>query len=97
MNLEKTSIYGAVLALIVGLFGLIGYIPGLEVLGRFQANYYPMAPSTAIAFIIQALIILGIILQKKKRLIITVIFASLAGLTALFGLLEVPGFFSIMI
>lgn len=36
----------------VAVAGLLGYVPGLRVLGSIRADYIPMAPSTAACFLI---------------------------------------------
>jgi PAS domain S-box-containing protein len=38
---------------VIALLGLIAYIPGFEVLGRISDDYIPMAPSTALCFLLQ--------------------------------------------
>jgi len=45
-------------AMIVAVFGLVGYIPGYRLLGSIRAEFIPMAPSTAISFILLGFILL---------------------------------------
>ncbi len=90
-SLKNTTILGASLALLVAALGLLGYLPGLEVLGRVQENFIPMAPSTAVCFLLQGSILLRLAFYPWKRQRDTLILMVIAALTALFGLLEVPG------
>ena len=57
---------GSVLALgLVALLGLLGYLPGLELVGRIRAGYIPMAPSTAGSFLILCFVLYC--LERKGR------------------------------
>ncbi len=78
------------MALFVATLGLIGYLPGLEALGSVQENFIPMAPSTAVCFLLQGFILLGLAFRPRKRQLGTLILMAVAALTALFGLLEIP-------
>lgn len=60
---SKAGLYLGV-SLTLALFGLLGYIPGLRILGSFREDYVPMAPSTAISFIILSAVL--ILFQQKK-------------------------------
>ncbi len=90
-SLRNATILGASLTLLGAALGLLGYLPGLEVLGRVQENFIPMAPSTAACFLLQGLILLKLAFSPWKRQLGTLILMVIAALTALFGLLEVPG------
>jgi PAS domain S-box-containing protein len=53
----KTVLISSSIVIFIAVLGLLAYIPGLGLIGSFKAEYIPMAPSTAICFIILALII----------------------------------------
>ena len=42
-----TLTLGSVGAILIAILGLLGYVPGLRVLGSIRPDYIPMAPSTA--------------------------------------------------
>ena len=77
---------------IVAVAGLLGYVPGLRILGSVRSDYIPMAPSTAGCFVILAL---ALFFHARKpwqgtsRLVILV----LVLLVTVFGLLEVVELF----
>lgn len=85
--LKKTAILGATISSITAVLGLIGYIPGFGVLGSIQEDFIPMAPSTAISFLILSILILilpHINWQRRN----TIFGCFLALLVSLFGILE---------
>ena len=53
----------ALLAILLGLLTLAGWISGLSLLASVRAKYIPMAPSTALCF---SLIAVGLILQLTR-------------------------------
>jgi PAS domain S-box-containing protein len=88
-SLSAICIIGATL---VAIMGLLGYFPGMGMLGSIRMNYIPMAPSTAISFIVLGFILLGSNGKQLSgaRMIISLIATSLV---SLFGILEVAGHF----
>ncbi len=88
-DLQTTGILGAIL---LALLGLLGYIPGLGVLGRIRDVYIPMAPSTAISFLILAGGLHFSNTKKRSHKILTVIMTGVI-LVTLFGLLQLIGFY----
>ena len=52
LRFRRTVTVGCAGAAVVALAGLLGYIPGLRVLGSMRPSYIPMAPSTAVFFLI---------------------------------------------
>jgi PAS domain S-box-containing protein len=88
-DLQTTGILGTIL---LALLGLLGYIPGLGVLGRIRDVYIPMAPSTAISFLILAGGLHFSNTKKRSRKILTVIMIGVI-LVTLFGLLQLIGFY----
>ncbi len=58
-----TTVLGAAAAALIAVAGLIGYFPELHFLGRIRPNYIPMAPSTAIFFLVLCFAQLG---QARK-------------------------------
>ena len=91
--LGRLWVYGAAGAIVVALMGLLGYVPGLGVLGSVHEGYIPMAPSTAISFIVLGGVLLALRRAALPRAIPTVL-AVLVALVSLFGGLEVAGYFS---
>lgn len=89
--LRRVSIVGAAGAMVIALLGLLAYVPGLGLLGSIREGYIPMAPSTAISFIV-----LGGILLALRRGSISgaslILMGSLAALVSVFGALEVAGY-----
>ncbi|MFA5903560.1 MAG: PAS domain S-box protein, partial [Desulfobacula sp.] len=77
----------------VAIMGLMGYLPGLRLLGSIKKDYIPMAPSTAISFIILGCILLFLNAKPlsgfKSALIFILIF-----LVSLFGLLDIIGYYA---
>jgi len=74
--------------LITALMGLMGYIPGLHLLGRINTNYIPMAPSTAASFFILGTALLALT-SLRPSTSLRASFAFLAALVSIFGALEV--------
>jgi len=89
MQMENKSLFiFAMLAMAV--MGLTGYVPGLELLASVRHNYIPMAPSTAVFFILLAAIFL--ILNSGFKLK-PVLFLLLSMFVVLFSILEIIGYF----
>ncbi len=91
--LGRFSVAGAAGAILIALLGLLGYVPGLAFLGNIREGYIPMAPSTAISFIVLGSALLWMALRSISGASV-VCFAILAALVALFGSLEVAGHFT---
>ncbi len=92
-NIKRTKVLAASLAVVMAMLGLLGYIPGLRLLGSVQKDYIPMAPSTAACFMLQGVILLRLAYQRRREPE-RAIMRALAGVTALFGLAEVLGHFT---
>lgn len=52
LRFRRTAAVESVGAAIVASAGLLGYVPGLRILGSLRSDYIPMAPSTAGCFLI---------------------------------------------
>lgn len=85
--LKKTALLGVTISSITAVLGLIGYIPGFGVLGSIQEEFIPMAPSTAISFLILSILIL-ILPHTNWQKRNTIIGCFLAILVSFFGILE---------
>lgn len=48
---RRFVLLGTIVSGLLGISGLLGYLPGLNLLNRIGANLIPMAPATAISFI----------------------------------------------
>lgn len=90
--MKSSSIIGALGAIIIAVMGLAGYLPGMGLLGSIRESYIPMAPSTAISFILLGIILLVFNLNQSGGKTIIPLVVTL--LVALFGILEVAGHFS---
>jgi PAS domain S-box-containing protein len=51
-RLNLISRFGSYATILLALMGLFAYLPGMRLLGSFSPEYIPMAPSTAVSFII---------------------------------------------
>ena len=91
--LKSPSIICALGAIAVAIMGLLGYLPGMELIGSIKENYIPMAPSTAVSFIVLGFIFLILnVKQLSEAKAIIPLIATL--LVSLFGILDVAGYFS---
>jgi len=61
-NFGRAVTFGAVGAAIIAGAGLLGYVPGLRLLGSLRQDYIPMAPSTASCFLL-----LGAVLWRHAK------------------------------
>jgi len=87
---KMTLMLGPVGTILIAIMGLLGYIPGLRVLGSIRSDYIPMAPSTAASFLVLGTALLHLSRKRQagsaaKALIAPVI------LVMLFSLLNVAG------
>ena len=57
LRLGRIVVFGAAGVALIALAGLIGYVPGMQVMGRIRLDYVPMAPSTACCFFILAAVL----------------------------------------
>ncbi len=92
-NFKRVSIYGSAGVILIAVFGLLGYVPGLGLLGSVREGYIPMAPSTAISFILLGGILLAMTLRSLSGASF-ILFGVMAALVSLFGTLEVAGHFT---
>jgi hypothetical protein len=79
--------------ILTAVMGFAGYLPGLRFLGSIRTNYIPMAPSTAVCFIIIGYILVAVndnkLSVKKFKFFIFVAF-----LVSLFGGLDLVGYYT---
>ena len=92
-KLYSLPVVGALGAIVVATLGLVAYLPGLGFLGSVREGYIPMAPSTAISFIILGIVLLFLNVKQLSATKIIIPLAA-ASLVSLFGILEVAGHFS---
>ena len=79
--------------IVIAVMGLIGYLPGLGTLGSVKKEYIPMAPATAICFILLGIAMLFVSAQKTT-LPGSIWFLSLAFFVSIFGLLGFIGYYT---
>ncbi|MCM2285360.1 MAG: PAS domain S-box protein [Desulfobacula sp.] len=76
--------------IILSVMGLLGYLPGLELLASIHKDYIPMAPATAIGFLILGGILPALNTKPLSRTR-TVVLSVLTFMVSLFGLMEMAG------
>ena len=91
-SIRGLSIFGNIGAVTIAALGLLSYMPGLGLLGSIREDYIPMAPSTAISFIILACCLYAMNTTMLSRLKLGISFTAVI-LVLLFGFLEVLGFY----
>ncbi|NOZ11017.1 MAG: PAS domain-containing protein [Gammaproteobacteria bacterium] len=91
--LKPWSTVGASGAIMFAILGLVGYLPGMGLLGSVRESYIPMAPSTAVNFIILGFVLLVLNIRRYPGAKVTSLMA-ITFLVSLFGVLEVAGYFS---
>ena len=90
---RQVSVFGAVGTILIALFGLLSYISGLGLLGSVRGDYIPMAPSTAVSFIVLGGILLAMTLRSLSDA--SLVFCGvLTVLVSFFGMLEIAGYFT---
>jgi hypothetical protein len=55
---KKIAIFSGVVVIFISILGLLAYIPELCLLGSIRSYYVPMAPSTAISFLLLSTILI---------------------------------------
>ncbi|MHB1443324.1 MAG: bifunctional diguanylate cyclase/phosphohydrolase [Candidatus Humimicrobiaceae bacterium] len=56
--IKKTAVSSGAAVIFIAILGLIAYIPGLRLFGSIRSYYIPMAPSTAISFLLLSTILI---------------------------------------
>jgi PAS domain S-box-containing protein len=92
-KIKSPIIIYSVCAIVITTFGLLGYIPGLKMLGSINVPYIFMAPSTAISFIVLSVILFSLPQRSSSESSLPVSF-SLTMVVTLFATLEVVGYFT---
>jgi diguanylate cyclase (GGDEF)-like protein len=73
--IKKTAVSSGAVVIFIAILGLIAYIPGLRIFGSIRSYYIPMAPSSAISFLMLGsmliLHILGFWLKGRRFYAIT--------------------------
>lgn len=92
-KLDTVFVIGVIDTIIIAMMGLLGYLPGMSALGSIREDYIPMAPSTAVSFIILSLVLLFVHANQLSGTKATTLLA-VTFLVSLFGILEVVGYFS---
>jgi PAS domain S-box-containing protein len=83
----------SICVIVITVFSLLGYIPGLGMLGSISGSYIPMAPSTAISFIVLSGILFTLPLRSLSESSLPVSF-FLTRVVTLFATLEIVGYFT---
>jgi len=53
----------------IAVAGLLGSVPGLRVLGRLRSDYIPMAPATAVSFLMLCSALFGLVRARVLALV----------------------------
>lgn len=92
MNSSWVKISNGLIVCVIAtaIFGLLGYFPGLRILGSIKSDYIPMAPSTSLCFIFISFsfLLLDSAKMSKSKIGFVVFFSFFV---SLFGLTEVIG------
>jgi PAS domain S-box-containing protein len=83
---------GAIGTMIVASLGLLGYLPGLHSLGSVRDDFIPMAPSTAISFILLSTILVARFAPWSRWLPYRVLLIAVVVSVSVFGALEFIGY-----
>lgn len=90
--LRYTTITTVLLSGLIAILGLISYLPGYQLFGSVREDYYQIAPSTSLSFVILNIIILNILFRDKIWFNRKILY-FLGLLIISFGMLEVLGFY----
>jgi len=91
-SIKALSLFGNLGAISIAVFGLLSYIPGFGLLGSIRDDYIPMAPSTAVSFIVLGYCMYTMSMSAISNLKSSIILSATV-LISLFGLLELIGFY----
>ncbi len=75
-KLDKIFVIGVIGTIIIAMMGLLGYLPGMSTLGNIREDYIPMAPSTAVSFIIISLVLLFVHINQLSGIKATTLLAA---------------------
>jgi hypothetical protein len=64
---NQIGIICSCITVMLAALGMIGYFPGLEILGSFKKGFIPMAPATAFSFILLGAVLLAIDEEKPSK------------------------------
>jgi len=77
----------------LAIMGLLGYLPGMRLLGSIREDFIPMAPSTAVCFLILGANLISLdFKQISQTTFVILLLTTLC--VALFGMLEVAEYFT---
>ena len=92
--LKRFSIFATVATVLIALVGLLGCcVPGMALLGSASEGYVPMAPSTAICFIVLGSVLLCMTLRRPSNANL-ILYGTIVALVSLFCALDVAGHFT---
>ena len=86
-HLRLAAFVCCAISVIVASMGLLGYLPGMRLLGSVYSGYIPMAPSTALSFIFLS-VILNLYRHGPPKGSLHAGCVLMAGIVSLFGLLK---------
>ncbi|MHB1346313.1 MAG: bifunctional diguanylate cyclase/phosphohydrolase [Candidatus Humimicrobiaceae bacterium] len=83
---KKIALFSTAAVIFIAVLGLLSYIPGLRIISSIRSDYIPMAPSTAISFLLLSVIIIiyspGILIKGARLYAIT-----FSAIVSLYGIL----------
>ncbi|MCA1761020.1 MAG: hypothetical protein LC658_14735, partial [Bacteroidales bacterium] len=90
---NQIGIIFSCITITLAVLGMLGYFPGLEILGSLKKGFIPMAPATAFAFILLGGVLLSIDKEKPSKFKWLFTLSSVL-FVMLFGLLNLLGYYS---
>jgi PAS domain S-box-containing protein len=81
------------MTLLIGIFGILGWIPWFRVLTGIQLGYISVAPISSIAFLVFGLVLILLVHKQfhdRSKVIVSIIIACIS----IYGLLEFIGYFA---
>lgn len=83
------SLIFTVSVILIAVLGLLGYIPGWEILASGNPNYIPIAPSTAVLFVLSSVVLMVLWHESTAAIHVAFVISVFIGF---FGLTELLGF-----
>jgi len=93
LSFKRTGSVACLISIFIAVMGLAGYLPGMHLLGSVAPDYIPMAPSTAVSFILLSVIVIIYINRPVTGLVRPGIMLA-AGSISIFGFLKCAEYFA---
>jgi two-component system, cell cycle sensor histidine kinase and response regulator CckA len=93
LNFNRMVVVFAAMTFVIGIFGLLDWIPGFRVLTGVYSNQFTIAPGSSITFIVFGIILI-LIVRKQFHERGKIILSTIIGFISIYGLLEFIGYFA---